>query len=201
MNAILRLDQLPVANKIETVKTVVICMTGNPNFPTPSPALTIITSANNALETAYLAAQHGGKDTTANMHAKEEALNIQVKLLMAYVTSIAEANPASAEAIILSAGMQIKGKGGRTLVSFAVDALKEAGKIRIMIKFVARATFHFQMSTAPGDESSWQTIYEGTQAKFIKAGLTSGTRYFFRAAVIDKNGRSSWTEPMSSIAL
>ena len=199
--AVLRLGELSAAEKIETVKHVVVSMTGNPNFPTPNPALSIITTANNAFETAYLAAQHGGKEATATMHVKEEALDILVRLLMAYVSTIAAGNPAGAESIILSAGMQVKGKGGRTSVDFAVDALKETGKIRIMTRFVKRATFHFQMSTNPGEESSWQTIYEGTLSKIIKSGLVSGVRYFFRAAVIDKNGRGAWTEPLSSIAL
>ena len=49
-HAIINLDGKPVEFIVEKVRDVVTKMTGNVNFTTPNPTLTVVTAANDKLE-------------------------------------------------------------------------------------------------------------------------------------------------------
>jgi hypothetical protein len=197
----LGLARLPIAQKITKGRLVVTSMTGNANFTTPNPTLATITTNVNALETAKIAADSGGPDDTANMYAKEAVLDMALKLLSAYVEGIANVNPLNAEAIILSAGMEVKGKGGNVIHDFDVQTTNNPGEVKLKRRGVGRGTYEFQMCTDPAVEANWQTIYRGTRGRITKNGLTSAVKYFFRAVAIDKNGPSSWSDVKGVMAI
>ena len=197
----LGLARLPIAKKITMTRFIVTSMTGNTNFTTPSPALASITANVNALETAHIAAQGGGIDNTAFMHVKEATLDLSLKLLGAYVEGIANTSPSNAEAIVLSAGMNLKAKGKKPPRDFDVKVTGNPGEIKLVRQGIRRGSYEFQMTTDPITEASWQKIYTGTVSRYVKSGLTSGTRYYFRATSIDKNGQSPWSVVKHMIAL
>lgn len=196
----MKLGKLSITEKIAKGRFIVTSMTGNANFTTPSPALTVITANVNALETASIISEGGGVDDTAAMHAKELTFDLSLKSLAAYVEGIANANPLNAEAIILSAGMEVKVPTVHTAKEFNVAATENPGEIKMSTKAVPRSTCIFQMCMDTSSESNWQTIAQSTRAKFVKSGLTSGTRYYFRVGVIDKNGMSAWSNVLNCIA-
>jgi hypothetical protein len=198
---VLRQSRLSISEKIAKGRFIVTSMTANPNFITPVPGLESITANVNALETAAIAAAGGGTDETANMHARELTLDLSLKQLAAYVESIANASPLDAGAIILSAGMELKSPKTRIAKGFRVSVTGNPGEIKLATLFVNRATFIFQLCTNTGNENNWQTISQSTRATFVKKGLSSGTRYFFRVAVIDKHGMGTWSNVVSSIVL
>ena len=195
------LSHLPIEKKIVKTRFIVTSMTGNANFGTPTPTLATITTNVNALEAACVAAKGGGKDDTANMRAKEAVLDLSLKLLGYYVEGIASASPANAEAIILGAGMDVKGKGGNFGRGFEVSATGNVGEVRLQREGVSHGTYEYQMSIDSSNDVNWQRIYSGTRNRFVKSGLVSGTRYYFRAAGIDKNGMSQWSSVKTMIAL
>lgn len=133
------------------------------------------------------------------MHLKEAVLDLSLKSLGAYVEGVANVNPLNADAIILSAGMEVKGKGGNMIYDFDVRSTGTPGEVRLQRKSIGRGTYEFQMCTDPSAEANWQVIYEGTRGCIIKSGLTIGTKYYFRTAAIDKNGPTSWSEVKSII--
>ncbi|MBI4945408.1 MAG: hypothetical protein HY840_03295 [Bacteroidetes bacterium] len=198
---VLKLSRLSISEKIAKGRFIVTSMTGNVNFTTPSPAMPVITTNVNTLEAASIISEGGGTDDTAAMHARELTLDLSLKSLAAYVEGIANANPLNAEAIILSAGMDVKTPAVHTAREFNVSATNNPGEIKMSTKHVLRSTCIFQMCTDTSNESNWQTIAQSTRAKFVKSGLISGTRYFFRAGIIDKNGMSPWSNVLNSIAL
>jgi hypothetical protein len=134
------------------------------------------------------------------MYAKEVILDLSLKSLGAYVEGIANASPLTAMAIILSAGMEVKAKGGQTAIDFAVQP-KGQGTAKIMCKASPRAAYEFHMSTDPTNAATWQRISSSTRGRIVKDGLVSGLRYYFRAAVINKNGQGPWSEVKSTIIL
>ena len=192
---------MPIEKKIVKTRFIVTSMTGNANFGTPSPTLAIITTNVNALEAASIAAKGGGKDETANMRAKEAVLDLSLKLLGYYVEIIASANPANAEAIVLSAGIDLRSKGGNFMHGFEVSATGNVGEVRLQREGVGHGTYEYQMSIDISMDANWHRIYSGTRNRFVKSGLVSGTRYYFRAAGIDKNGLSPWSAVKTMIAL
>jgi hypothetical protein len=108
----LSLDRKSIPVMIEFGRHVVISMTGNANFTTPSPALAAITTATDELETAFNAAQGAGPLQTALMYEKERAWSILMTALGNYVDNVAKGE----QSIILSAGMETKRRGLRGLV-------------------------------------------------------------------------------------
>ena len=198
---VLKQAGLSIPKKIERSRFIVTSMTGNANFTTPSPTLATITANANNLETAHLASEGGGVDDTSNMHAKELVLDLSLKALAAYVEGIANSNPLNAEAIILSSGMDVKSGGGRTAKDFAAVQTGNPGEVKLSTVSSPRATFVFQMTTDPNTATSWVTIGQSTRATMIQSGLTSGTRYYFRVAMIDKNGQNPWSDVKNIIAL
>ncbi len=196
----MKLARLSIPKKIEKARFIVTSMTGNANFPTPSPTLASITTNVNNLEAAHIAAQGGGSDDTAAMHAKELVLDLSLKSLAAYVEGIANANPLTAEATILGAGMDTKAPSVRAAREFHAAPTGKPGEVKLSTKFVKRATYIFQQSTAPDTESSWVTIGQSTRATLTKNSLVSGTRYYFRVAVVDKDGQGPWSNVVNMIA-
>jgi hypothetical protein len=53
----LRLNRLSVSDKIQFGRPISQAMTGNPDFPTPTPSLAALADESNTLETAYNAAK------------------------------------------------------------------------------------------------------------------------------------------------
>lgn len=92
--------ELPVPSKIIYSRDRVIDMTGNPNFPSPSPTLAVVTTVTNDLETTQLAAEGGGPAQTAARDAAELIWDNTMRSLADYVDSIALGNTV----IITSAG-------------------------------------------------------------------------------------------------
>jgi hypothetical protein len=135
------------------------------------------------------------------MRAKEAVLDLSLKLLGYYVEIIASASPANAEAIILSAGMDVRGKGGNIARGFEVSATGNVGEVRLQRESVSRGSYEYQVSTDISSDANWQRIHIGTRARVVKGGLVSGTRYYFRSACIDKNGLSPWSAVKAMIAL
>jgi hypothetical protein len=60
-----------------------------------------------------------------------------------------------------------------------------------------RCTHEFQICTDLTNEINWVTFEVGTRGRVVKGGLAPNTRYYFRARVIDKNGRSAWSDVRS----
>lgn len=187
--------------KIEATRFWVSQITGNANFPTPSPTAASMATGANQLEAAMTVARGGGPDDTSAMRLKEEALNTLLRQFAAYVENTANANPstsaAAAEAIILSAGLQVKRGYTRTVRDFDTMLTGKPGEIRVQFKAVPGATYEVQISTDISKEVNWSTIYAGSHARVTKGDLPSDTRYYVRGRVTSRNGRSEWSEVLS----
>ena len=98
---------LAFARKIDTdliafTRNVITLMTGNTHYPTPSPALTVITTAVNALETPVHDALDGGKIAIATRNAARAEMLSLLRQLAAYVTGNCNADLV----LLLSSGFE-----------------------------------------------------------------------------------------------
>ena len=92
---VLRLDERSTSNKIEYARNAVIKTGLNSLFSSLSGLTASITTAANALETAYMAAIDGGKTNTSIMNQKEDALDLLLSQLGNNVAAIANAATAT----------------------------------------------------------------------------------------------------------
>jgi len=196
----LSLSKRSVPSKIEFARSVVLQMTGNAHFTAPNPALSNITAAANALDAAYVKAQNGGVQDTADMHAKEDALDQLLTAEGSYVEVIANGIPATAEATILSAGMDVKQTGSINIPILSVTQGSVAGSVKLRRKAEGRGVvYKWQKSPDPFTGTSWINAGEGALASFEITGLTSVTRYWFRVAVITGNVQGEYSDPVTFV--
>ena len=103
----LNFSRLPVPQKVAKAQQIVAALTGNSNFPTPSPTLANITTAATELASAEAESQTArqtGKEKTTVRNQKEDSIDQLMTQLAAYVESVAGDN----EQLILSAGMDMR---------------------------------------------------------------------------------------------
>jgi hypothetical protein len=191
----LLLSKISIVQLISNARHYVTSMTGNAHFPTPNPDLASITTQVNLLETDYNVSLTRVKGSVAKMRAEQKKLIILLKGLAAYVETIANADPDHALDIIAGAGMVVRKTSVRKPHVFSVSNGKLKGTAVLTTKAVSRGTYLYQMTTDPNTPASWVQIYAGSNVKFTKTGLTSGTRYYFRGAVSSKGVLGDWTTP------
>ena len=199
----LGLAKTPVPLKIERARHIVTSMTGNANFATPVPTLASVTTAINNLEIAFNAAQGAGPAQTATMHDKETLLDNLLTQLANYVESTSN----GVAAIILSAGMDVKGKGGQQPHIFNAVAGKHTGEAILHAKVTRHASYIWQMTNDPPlltppnlpNNLAWHQVGVTTKSIFVVEGLAAGTRYWFRVAIVTKTGQEAWSDPISII--
>ena len=183
--------------KIELARFIVTQVVGNPNFPSPTPSLaTLATAANNA-EAALLAAKRGSANDKATLRTKIAELNLVLSEFGDYVKNHANTNPNTAEAVILSAGLQVRKKATHTTPDFSAMLTGKPREVKLQHKAVTPGSYEFQICTDLTNEANWVTFAVGTLSRVVKGGLAPNTRYYFRARVIGRDGYSAWSEVRS----
>ena len=201
----LKLSKLTIAAKIEKGRHIVTFMTGNPSFLTPLPTLLALLTALTNLENAYTAALGGGKLLKATMRDKEVIVDTMLTQLSHYVEAIASGSAT----IILSAGMDVRGAGGRKARVFNVANGSLPGELDLITKSVPRSSYIWEMvaeplpaESAPVDPThEWTQIGVSTKSAFTISDLMIGKKYWFRVANVIKTGQGAWSDPLSKTVI
>jgi hypothetical protein len=174
---------------------VVEGMTGNPSFPTPSPALVTVTGAIAELQTAETAALARTKGAAATRDAKRAVLVSLLQSLRMYVQSIADQSGETASAIIQSARMGVKKTPARRPRVFAALAGANSGTVKLVAPSAgSRASYDWQSSP---DGKTWTDLGTTLQAKTTLTGQTAGTVLQLRYRPVTKTGATDWSAPVT----
>src|SRR5579859_3212905 len=111
--AVLKLPT-PIAALILFARALVKALTGNPNFPSPTPSLAALTTGIDDLQIAQTAALARTKGAVTTRNEKRAALVLQLHDLRAYVQSVANASPDHSASIIESSGFSVRQPATRT---------------------------------------------------------------------------------------
>jgi hypothetical protein len=192
--AVSKLSGLTVEAIIEKVRNYITKMTGNLSFATPNPALPLMNSENDLLETKFVAAIDGGKTLKTAVRLQKLKVLGMVSVLRAYVqtTSLGD------ELIILSSGFDVKGKGA------PVGILPPPSNVRVVFGqhpgelivrwggVPLRSGYKVQISEDILDPASWADLPDGEtgQVRLVVGGLVSGKIYWFRVFTKSSAGYS-----------
>ncbi len=188
---------------IVTTSGILSAMTGNPNFPNPSPALPVLASARDAFATALADAADGGKTLTSNKNNKRAALATLLRELAAYLQVTCKGNLA----MLLGSGFPIQKPQRQPIgtlpapkhISLTNGQL--SGQLDASMSPVAgAATYNWRVTTAAAPETvvmSWQT----TAASNTFSGLTPGEVYRVQANAVGAAGPSNWSMPVAQRVL
>jgi hypothetical protein len=194
-------NSVPV--KLEKAAYYVQKMTGNPNFPSPSPLLSEITAAIEALRLAAANATDGGKTLKIIKDQKEEILDDLITRLGAYVQDESKGD----ELIILSAGMEVRKKAtpiGELPApeNFIVENDTTKGSMKLKWDVVpGKSSYIVQYAQAGEATLNWQLAGVPTAAKIVIENLKPGSVYAFRVAAVGAAGQSDWSNVVDRMAI
>ena len=201
ITVILGLSKLTVEKLIKLVEVIEVKMEGNPNFLIPSPDLALIGKAKDELINAVAVAAKSGVAANAMVKVKRRELSLLLKTLCAYVETISNQDPATAEAVALTSGMGVKKMVLPPKNVFKVKNSKVSGVVKITCpRAKDDITFDFESSSTPSDEKSFVAIGPSTKANRTISGLTFATNYSFRYMVLNrKTGESAWSNVITLV--
>jgi hypothetical protein len=201
----LNLRNMDVSEKLQFARQIVTAMTGNATFPTPDPALATVTSASDALETAYNAANVAKQDATAKSSTQDDSESALDTVLMKLANYVENASD-SDETKILSAGMSVRAKptpiGAIAMPSsLTATAGDKEGEIDLSWDRVTGAkSYVVDMCPEPITPANWKQVTISTKSGYTVTGLTSGMKYWFRVCGIGSAGQGPWSDPATKYA-
>ncbi len=166
---------------------------GNTNFTGIFPAISVLNSANTALNTAVGAQVKGIKTTTDAVKQSEALVKRILKVLAANVEYTSNNN----SVIALSSGFSIKNTTARTTNDFSAVHGLLSGSIDVKSKAAIDGSYIFQYTTTPLVPASWVTSTTSKQVKHTIPGLTVGVMYYFRVIVVTRLGEQPPSTPIN----
>jgi hypothetical protein len=174
---------------------VVKMMTGNAYYPSPSPALTVVSAAITDLQNAETATLSRLKGAAATRNAKRAALVSLLQQLRTYVQTIVDGNEENAPAMIQSSGLAVKKTAVRKPRVFAALAGANSGTVKLVAPSAGRrVSYAWQYST---DGKTWIDMALTLQVKATLTGQTPGAVLQFRYCSVSKTGQTDWSAPVT----
>jgi hypothetical protein len=179
---------------VTDVTTIVTSMTNNTNYPTPSPALNLITTANSAFATAIADAADGGKQLTSAKNARRAELIALMRQLAVYVQGACGGDMTK----LLSSGFPVQ-KPDRSPASIpatpaspkiAQGRTGEALTSSRPVEFAYIYNWRVALDSKP-DEFVQHAQSTGARTAF--EGLTPGQVYRFQCNAVGTAGTSDWS--------
>lgn len=196
-------DKLNDAELAVRAQAIIAAMTGNTNFPTPSPSLADMTTALSEYSTALSAAKTGNRAQIALKRQKREALISLLHQLGDYVLFTSKRD----RTMMVSSGFSIA-KEAEPLPPLSkpenlqVLSGENAGELKIAISKVQGArAYQYQYTPDPLTiESKWESQLS-TVTKNTFQDLNSGSRYWCRVAAIGVDEQMVFSDAVSRVVL
>ena len=197
-------DGLNVPAKIQYIRRLATAVTGNPNFPTPTPKLTALTAAGDSLETLFNDAQ-AARLASKTKTGLQDDQNAAVDLLIAQLASYVDAASSGDATKIESAGFEVRATPSPigTLpapTDLQVLPSEHAGSADVSWKGVFGARAYSIERAADAPVLEYSVIGNSTKKQTPLNSMVSGKKYWFRVAAIGAAGQSAWSDPVPLFA-
>lgn len=196
--AFTRLSDAPLNSFAENV---VLKMTANTAFPTPTVPLAAVTGAQTAFSNAINAARNGGKQATAAKNARRVDLTLLLRQNAAYVQSVAGEDLE----LLLTSGYEAV-TNSRTRIMLPQPVVErvenpQSTKLGLRLRPVPTARA-YEVRICHGT-TDWRPVGVFTYSRpILIENLTPGTIYTVQArAVGGTTGYSDWSDPVSHMAM
>jgi hypothetical protein len=171
-------------------------------FPSPSVSMAQFTSDISALVVAQSATAARTKGAAQTRDAKLAVVDSDLGLLRNYVEGIAQADPANASPIALSAGMDVRKPrtaAPKNDVNAKTTTVSGTIVVSARVGTKQKQSHEWQYSTDGG--KTWTAATSTTQAKTTITGLTPGVTVLVRHRAITRTGPTNWTDPASVVVV
>lgn len=200
----LNIKDRSIPERVARGHQMIQALTNNPNFPNPQPTLAVLTAVTDELEAAYAQQQadrQAALASTTVTHDKNAAWEIEFRKAASYVASVA-----TDDAAVQSAGMAVAARASHSAADTAPSGLSVSdgdhdATLDLHFDRVPGAkSYVIEHSLDPPTATSWTHAAVTTKSSVTIGGLVSGTRYWFRVAVVTSAGQSGWSDPATKIA-
>ena len=207
--AALYLNELSRSEKVTQGTAILEAIPDSPHFnpAETAPLLATLQTATDNLNDADAETASGSHESFALAESAELQYDTAVRNTAYYVQTKADANPAIAEEIILSAAMKtkkasVKMKPPHPVQDVRAKVTGDGNSIKLyVVSDNPRSTrFEVLMSTTPDIESSWVSIANTTARRLLVENLVNGTRYYFKVKANNNIGTSIYSNVISQIA-
>ena len=183
---------------IINIGAIIMAMTGNKHYLTPSPTLAAIITALSEFTDSRNAAADGGRTLKAIKNAKRAALVSLIRALALYV----QANCQNDLAILKSSGFPTQKPQGEPVGDMPVPsgltvALGiSSGKLDVSVAPVVGASAYLWRLTEVANPAV-VLVKQSTATTYTFTDLIPGKLYNTEAAALGANGPGGWTPPMA----
>ena len=172
-------------------------MTGNASFPSPTPSLADLTTANEALKAAETAASGGDRNAIMIRNDQQLVVANMMRTLAAYISM--EANGDGA--LITSTGFELQRlpeplPSITRPIDFLTNRGNHTGEVELTWKSVKGAqSYLVEMTlTDPSEKAAWTTVAITSRVKTKLENLEIGKFFYFRVKAIGRSSESSWSD-------
>lgn len=187
----MNVNQLTPLQKTILADIVFKSMTGNTHFINPYPGLSVLNTANSNLKAAIITAGLGSLLGVTDVHAKEVELVRVLRGLAGYVEFESNNN----ESTILTSGFDVKHTAARLAKAYNATQGLQSGTVDVETKYESNSSYIWEMCTDPINDLSWKQVAVTIQSKYTVTGLTPATKYWFRVAIVNKDGQQPYSDP------
>ena len=189
-----------VPDLINAGTVIVKGMTGNPNFPTPTPTVGAVQTALSDLVTAQTGATLRTKGAAALRNEKKQTLVTLLEEWKTFVQSTADASPENGPSIIESSGIGLRKSPVRKQVGFHAKLGTVSGSVKLVAPAAARRGAYEWQSSIDGGKT-WVNLPTTLQSRTTVSGLAPQTTVQFRFRAVVKTGEADWSQPFSTVVL
>lgn len=194
--------RIPIAQKIEFGRSVLIKMKANQKFATPDVNIEELETTTNLLETRSLTAQGGGKEATALMHQAEEEWVDLMRKMAKYVDRVADGDGA----IILNAGFNLAKQPTPAMrPDFSVELGEKSGSVVLHRQAVEGAKSYIwqycQGEMPAVNDAGWVTALVTSKVSAEIKGLIPLSKYWFRSAAVTSSGTTAYNQPVMQVVI
>lgn len=199
-------NELTESEQYFFVRFIILSMTGNPDYPTPTPALAAIGVLNEDYADKLTAARAGGVAQTVAKNEANTALKDAVTQLSYYVQS-ASAGQASK---ILNSGFGIRKPASANNLGQVVNVSAVPGPNpgQVQLRWAPvkhRSVYVVQIFASPGTDGNgvalppqWITLTTCTPTEFLAVGLPVNTTQRFRIYATNANGDGPFSQTVQA---
>ena len=198
----LSFGKLADANLVTKTNQILASMTGNTNYPTPTPTLPVVQAAATAFTAALTAAADGGRTKTAEKNAARTVLLGLLRNLALFVQQHCHEDLV----LLLTSGFdaQKEPQPAGTLPPPQGATLTQS-RLSRQLEFragsVANANAYEGQVTTDIGKDEWENVGTFTATRFSLDDLKPGTTYWARSRAVGSAGPGAWSDAVSAMAI
>ena len=198
----LSFGKLADANLVTKTNQILASMTGNTNYPTPTPTLPVVQAAATAFSSALTAAADGGRTKTAEKNAARTVLLGLLRNLALFVQQHCHEDLV----LLLTSGFdaQKEPQPAGTLPPPQGATLTQS-RLSRQLEFragsVANANAYEGQVTTDIGKDEWENVGTFTATRFSLDDLKPGTTYWARSRAVGSAGPGAWSDAVSAMAI